>query len=214
MIESAITPGLTFDPEPHVYRLGGAVIPGLTDLLRPLVNFDYVPPATLEAARERGGVLHKCIELDHDGGLDEGTVDPVVRPYFDAWRAFRSDIGPFVVLGIETPIASRTYRYGCTPDLWGRLDGRPCVIEIKTTAADHPTHAVQTAGQAQALIENMTSALALCNGSGLKWHQIDRYSLRLMKTGRYRFTEHTDVGDLGVLLALRQVAAFRQRHNL
>jgi hypothetical protein len=56
-------------------------------------------------------------------------------------------------LSVEKPILSEQYQYGCTPDFYGRIDGRLNVMEIKTGSAIYDDTWEQVAGQRLALIE-------------------------------------------------------------
>lgn len=59
------------------------------------------------------------------------------------------------VYAVEEPVASATYAYAGTPDLYGRRRGRktPCVVDWKTTGALYPSHRAQLAAYRQAAKE-------------------------------------------------------------
>ena len=55
---------------------------------------------------------------------------------------------------METPIVSERYRFGGTPDIYGKVDGVYEVIDIKTGSGIYPEHYIQTASYKQLLIES------------------------------------------------------------
>ncbi|HOD97842.1 MAG TPA: hypothetical protein PLT63_03610 [Syntrophales bacterium] len=74
-------------------------------------------------SRDRGSMIHLATHYDDMGELDEETLDPVIRPYLEAWRKFRKESG-FVPEVIEVPMMSINYRYAGTPDRIGQLPGK------------------------------------------------------------------------------------------
>lgn len=59
------------------------------------------------------------------------------------------------VYAVEEPVASLTYGYAGTPDLYGRRIGRksPCVVDWKTPRNLYPSHRAQTAAYRRAVVE-------------------------------------------------------------
>lgn len=76
-----------FDPEKHEYWLGKKRLPGVSEILKTVglsKDFTNVDPFY----RQRGIIGHKCIELYLKGELDEGSIDPILIPFFDGFRRF------------------------------------------------------------------------------------------------------------------------------
>jgi len=92
---AAAPPALTFDPVPHIYRLDGIEIPGVTGSLQEcgLIDWSMVPRAILDAAAERGTRVHEACHYLDDGDLDRATLDPQYAGYVEAWERFQRDWG-------------------------------------------------------------------------------------------------------------------------
>lgn len=200
--------GLVYDDDAHTYTLDGRVIPSVTQILKQVVDFSMVAPDILERKCAIGSALHMAIALDHADDLDYDSLDASVLPYFEAWRKFVADMGSKLwIMASERPMASATYQYGVTPDIWGSVNGERAVIELKSTAAIHPSVALQTAAQAHAITEG-------------EWWPGDvdgpprRFALQLQPSGKYRLQEFTAKGDFGVFIALRSVWGWRASHKL
>lgn len=171
---------LTFDPENHIYKVNGEVWPSVTQVLKDMGFIDST--WFTEYARERGSLAHLIIKWHCLGILDEDTVDPVLRPYLDAWKLFVADTG-FVSKQIETPLYDPLRRFAGTPDNVGELYKIPSVIDYKTGAMSQVT-GIQLAGY------------ELLTGKRLK-----RYGLQLTDKGKYKLTEFKDRNDRQVFLA-------------
>lgn len=141
---------LTFDEATHTYRFGGQVVPGVTSILSPLTDFSRVPPHVLQAASDFGKAVHLACELDDLGELDEATLDPALAPYLQAWRKFSAEHA-VEWEQIEQPIYHATLRYAGTPDRFGNVNGRPAVVDIKSTAQLYPAVGPQLAAYGNVL---------------------------------------------------------------
>jgi len=200
--------GLVYDDIAHTYTLAGRVIPSVTQILKQVVDFSMVPPDILERKCAIGQALHMAIALDHADDLDYDSLDASVLPYFEAWRKFVADMGSKLwIMASERPMASATYQYGVTPDIWGSVNGERAVIELKSTAAIHPSVALQTAAQSHAITEG-------------RWWPGDvdgpprRFALQLRPNGTYKLHEFTQRDDFAQFLALLSTYRWKQRNNL
>jgi len=117
---------------------GGAIVtvrlPSVTTIvddagLRPL--YEGVPAGVLKRAGERGAVVHRCIELDLMGNLDDTSIDPELQGYIDSWRLWRQK-REIEVLLLEVPIVYPKKQFAGTPDLFCNLDGKWHLIDFKT----------------------------------------------------------------------------------
>lgn len=105
-----------FTEEGHIYILDGVILPSVTGILKAegFVDDRFFD----EYSRERGSIVHLATHYDDLGELDEGSLDPVIVPYVEAWRRFKRESG-FVVCQSEIPMANLTYRFAGKPDAVG-----------------------------------------------------------------------------------------------
>jgi hypothetical protein len=192
----------TFDAETHTYRVGGAIVPGVTGVLRPLYSWDMVNQEMLQIAAERGSAVHLATELDDRNDLDEESVFPEIRTYLDAWRKFRTETG-FVPTSIEERLYHDKYGYACTLDRIGVYRRREIVLEIKTVSQLHPATGVQLAAQREAWMHNRKPRSTP-----------ERFAVQLRKNGTYRFEPYEDPADWPTFLALLTTMNFRKKHKL
>ena len=102
--------GLEFDEVNHIFSINGQTLPSVTQVLR--ANhmtpefYAHIDPWYLE----RGKLVHLATEYDDKGTLDEDTVDDIVRPRLDAYRAFKGDFRERIT-GIEKRLWHPTLNY-------------------------------------------------------------------------------------------------------
>lgn len=199
---------LSFDANTHTYKLNGVPVPAVTRVLEPLYDFDPMI-GYLESARRRGVAVHLETER-HDraaANIISGVWDPegpssLVAPYLKAWQKFLSDTD-FEIHDIELQVWSARHRYAGTLDRIGVLNGRRCVIDIKTTAQIKPVMGVQLAAYQAALNESL-----------MKNTQYPyRFVCQLKPDGTYRLQEFREKSDFSVFLALLQIHNWRSHHN-
>jgi hypothetical protein len=116
----------TFDPESHVYRINGRIVPSVTQVLQ-----DLIPGwQASEWYLLRGRAAHACYALVARGATFEH--DPRLAGQVAACHKFFADLKP-VVHAIEAPVFSSTYLYAGTPDLICSIDCRRLVLDYKAT---------------------------------------------------------------------------------
>lgn len=96
---------LTYDDQGRAYW-DGERVPRTTEicaLLAPRWQAD-------EYYLRKGTLVHRIIEWDESGELDERTVDPELQGYLDAYRKFKSESG-WIYLNRETRFFHPKYRY-------------------------------------------------------------------------------------------------------
>lgn len=202
---TALTHGLVFDEARHAYTLDGAPVPGVTSVLKVCSAADYagVDPAVLELAAERGRAVHRLIELDGQGRLDEDSLDARLRPYLAQWRQFLAQSG-FRPLLQEAQVASRRYGYAGTLDLFGELNGGLALIDAKSVVRVMPTTGPQLAGYELALRECAPELLPADT-------KCPRFALQLAPGGRWRLEPFTSPRDARVFLAALTIHQFTAR---
>ncbi|WP_343792937.1 hypothetical protein [Dokdonella soli] len=178
------------------------IVPSVTQILGPLSAAEYrgVPADVMEAAAQLGTAVHKLIELDVRGELDEDSVTGALLPYLGMWREFRAQSG-FEPAASEWRVHSARYGYAGTLDLFGRLNDRWVLIDAKRTAKVPRIAGPQTAGYEIALRE---SAPIVSFEAGAA---IDRYALHLTPE-RWQLVPFRSPNDSRVFLSALTVHTF------
>lgn len=172
---------LTLDERNHKYMdEEGNIIPSVTEIISMISGDAYrnINPAVLEHAAEKGRLVHEwCEQFDY--GCEEDQVPSELEPYCRAYMDFCRDYRPE-----WTAIESMVYcnvtetgeGYAGTVDRIGKIDGKLCVVDIKTIASpttkDHIKVCCQTA--AYSMASNV-------------WGE--RYALYLKPDGKYRLLD-------------------------
>lgn len=132
---------LRLDEATHEYWLGKRKFDSVTHILQYLgLTNDYSNISSFYA--ERGTAVHKAVEYVDKGTLDDGKLDPIIRPYVAAYRRFLRESG-YVPLHWEVPLHHPVLGYAGTIDKVGRLNGRPGVLDIKTARSVDPAVELQ-----------------------------------------------------------------------
>ena len=95
-------------------------------------DLGHVDPFALEYGRMRGSYVDQACRCLDEGCLDIEALDPKIRPYVAAWGEFTIR-EPWRCTGIEAPVFNdwmRTFGYR---DRIGTFDGKPCVLDLKTS---------------------------------------------------------------------------------
>ena len=105
----------------HQYHRAGMRLMGFSESLE-CAGLVYTSFFTDEAA-ERGRVVHKICELFFKNDLDEKSIDPQLKGYFDAVLAFAEThcTGTGTYYAVEQMLSHPVYRYATTPDLIGKF---------------------------------------------------------------------------------------------
>lgn len=192
---------LTFDAIKHEYRVDGAVLPSVTQVLASCYDFSMVAPDVLERKRQIGVATHRAIQLSLADDLDESSIRPEWEGYFRAWQAFRREARITAFGAIEKPLYHPKLRYAGTPDVPLCLNGTWSVLDAKTADDTHPAWALQLAGYQELLNVNAAKGEP----------QIEkRFSLRLRENGTYRLDEFTDRRDFTTFLAALTVHRWKE----
>jgi len=179
---------LTFDPIPHEYRWQNAIVPSVTQIIRPIAtDFGFVAPDVLERARQKGDAVALMMELDCARQLDEESLTGPLVGYFKQWRDFLR-VTKFQVLHAELPLYSKLYGYAGKFDLFGVLESNEMVIDEKSGAVPK-TARPQTAAYAQLIKEE-----GICAKPRRRVLDLKEDSWKLSD-------EYRDPGDLKVFLS-------------
>jgi len=198
---STAAPGLngvfTFDAVAHIYRVGGVIIPGVTDCLQESGLKDT--RWGFHEAQLRGLHVHECCEyLDlHD--LDWRSVYPAYVGYVRSWERLEEETG-FEPELIEFQSYHPIYRFAGTMDRRGPmrklLKDRRAELDIKT-GEEEEWHKYQTAGY-QIL-------------GGRDWMDDRRGCAYLQKDGSMpKIRWHDDPADLRVFLSAATITHIKR----
>lgn len=191
---------LTFDEPSHVYRWNGEVVPSVTQILSPLINYSMVPPEALERARLLGQAVHRMTELHDLDDLDEDSLAPEMLPYLAGWKKFCTDVG-FVPDTIEKRMYHPLHGYCGTSDRTGAVRGRRAVLDIKKMMTLGPVIGPQLA--AYQATHNLEGAAI-----------VDRYALGLRPNGTYRLVPYTDPTDFAAFISLLTLRKWKDKHGI
>jgi hypothetical protein len=122
---------LCFEEATHTYRYDGRKVPSVTQVLGILSDFSAVDPQKLERARSFGVNLHRAIDLDNRGELDEEQLDAQLRPYLQQWHAFLNVTG-FVVTASEQRVYHPIFGYAGCADVVGVWQNTSWVLDVKS----------------------------------------------------------------------------------
>lgn len=200
---------LTFDEPKHEYRWNGAVVPHVTGVIAPFVNYSMVPRDTLELARQKGQHVHHMVELHAQGKLDEDALPDWMRPILAQWLKFVADTG-FIVLATERRVYHPQYQYAGTLDLRGIMRNHAKyrghgILDIKRSFMAGPITGLQTAAYAEADDLNP-------NPPG--WHErvAWRGALKLNENGPYRFEPFEKKSDFSEFLVCLTYARLQEKY--
>jgi hypothetical protein len=193
------SPNLTFDDATHEYRIDGAIVPSITQVIGASNLWDdtHWSPETAE----RGRYVHKAIELDIQGKLTLGLVKHIGRleGCIKSWRKFRAD-NPGKVVASELKLCDPVFRFAGRLDLIYRLcDDTFGIIDIKA-GAPQPWHALQAAAQMHLAVSGIFEQRP---AGGFR-----RMTLYLNETG-YKVSVHDDPNDWAVFQSALTLAHWR-----
>jgi len=184
--------------EDHKYFVNGREVPGVTTILKEMLNLDM--GMTDQFYRDRGTEIHKACELWIKG--ERGFVmDSRICPFLDGFKKFLRETG-FEVRYVEKKIHNPTYQYCGTLDLFGMMEvnhDKYALIDIK--------------GGVKAKYYRLQTALY---GQGLFAHEqydIERMCLHLDGKGGYFLDPHDDLYDLPAALSLVNAYHARRKYT-
>lgn len=195
-----------FDAATHTYTLAGAVLPSVTQILKPLYSFYRVPQEVLDAKAALGTAVHRACELldndDLDQETDEGKagLEPIAG-YLQGYVKFKAEMQP-IVLENERQLYHPGHLYAGTIDRRYSIKADLWDIDLKSTVAMSPIVGLQTAAYSEMFKANGARSRAR------------RGALQLFPDGKYKLHEFKDPSDFAVFLSLLNVLRFKERHSL
>ena len=140
--------------------------------------------------------MHQVIEWHLSKELDESTIDPVLMPYFEAWKRFEVE-SSYAPDSCETRLASDIYRFAGTIDHIGHPIGYFAIFDVKS-GAPSPATGIQLAGYE-----------ILLTARGAR-----RFALHLKDDGNYKLIEYKDRNDRNVFLSALALWNWKQNNNV
>lgn len=176
---------IQFDAEKHEYTVDGRRVPSVTEILNFLTASHYgaINPAILSAAAQRGTMVHETLEAIDYGAFD-GLVAYEIQGYVRAYLEFLRDYKP-EWYGIESMIYEPVGNYCGTVDRYGMIDGKECVVDLKTYTSPTKENYMSLMGQTCAYAYGLLANAKLTQSYRL----IKRYGLFLRKDGTYRLVD-------------------------
>lgn len=193
---------IAFDPDRHAYTVDGRPVPSVTQCLDWLVDWSAVSPELLAYKSALGTAVHEMVHLACRDELDEGDLDPVLRPYLDQWRRFVEESG-YTILQSEL----RVYHpsgYAGTLDL---VLGRVARTRLKRYVCD-----VKTAKAIPATVGPQTAAYGEAYKAGGGSYD-GRKVLRLWPDD-YKLDDLNNPADWSIFLSAKNLHHFRSQHGI
>ena len=161
-----------------------------------------IPADKLEIARQRGVAVHKMVELDAKGDLDEDALPEWLVYPLNQWRKFCDDTS-FKVLESECRVYHPSYRYAGALDLFGTMSGEAVFLDIKRSFLAGRTIGYQLSAYQEAYCaQNRTGRTA------------KRYALRLTESGPYRLEPFADKSDIQSFLTCLNWWRLKEKHDI
>lgn len=190
------------DEATHTYTLDGKTYPSVTDICSMLRQSESVPLAVLEYAARRGTAVHELCELlDYGCETDGIPCEPELVGYVLAYMRFLRDYKPEWEL-IEYSMCSPALGYAGTLDRFGRIDGRPVLLDIKTTASPDRVTRVSWACQ-------LAGYSFLLDKDGIRC-----VDLQLRKDGTYRLIDARETEEKNKFDSRKLFADLVQIHEI
>ncbi len=210
--------GLTFDPAGHVYTLDGVQVPSVTGILKAcgLIDFSRIPSHILDAARERGTVVHAAVHALNDRDLDISrfVADfPEYAGYLKAWQSFLTQRN-FVPVLNEHRVASCRYQLAGTIDCLGWLDGAAVLLDFATGRPHDVAKNLQTSAyQALAAEWARDGDIELQRFLGQSNGALRRFAVSLRRDGSFRLEGYADHSDFRKFRTLREAQQIVDEHR-
>lgn len=189
---------LAFEESTHSYTFEGRPVPSVTQVLSFLDDFEKVPPATLEAARQFGTHVHLAAALLVQGELDWDSLDDGLHGPMTGLEHFLKYSGA-VVTQAEQKVYHPKLRYAGTLDAIVHWRNGLAVVDWKTGSTPPRSVGPQTAAYC--------AALEAATGQRIK----RRYCVQLLD-GDYRVKKLDDPRDWAIFQSCLNV--YRYKHGV
>lgn len=181
-----------FRPD-HTYATpGGAVLPGITSRLK-AAGLLYEFEGNDFADMTKGARIHEALHFDCEGDLDESSLNECDRPYVEAARKARRELG-LEIIRAEYPVGNETLGYATKIDLYCRWNGRLTVANWKTGQKVYRCYAIQSALEALIFTPE----------------PVQRLGIHLQEDGDFKPVHYADRNDFTIAKAALSIAAWKK----
>lgn len=192
--------------EDHTYWLGKQRFPSVSEIIKPVCNFDGVPVEILERKSAIGKATHLLAEWhDRKEKIDTKSIDDAVAPYFVAWKKFCKEMKPRWTK-IEVRQHHPLHGYAGTLDRLGVLTAlgpEQWMIDIKTVATVSPATGLQTAAYVGLETPSAFGALGMQRGA-----------VQLKNDGGYRLVRFNDLADWPTFMGLLSLHKWKVKNGI
>jgi hypothetical protein len=129
------TKGLYFDQQKHEYFVDQTRLPSVSEIIsstKEKTDYSMVPEHVLKRAAEIGHEVHRVVELHIKDGGPLKTEHSGAAKYMPAVRAFFR-CGVLEPVHSEMKLYHPEYMYAGTVDVVGLVNGKPAIVDFKTT---------------------------------------------------------------------------------
>ena len=176
---------LKFDPVEHVYTVGSDQVPSVTTILKAsdlYGEYGAIPEHILKRAGEIGTEVHRVIESYLVDGEPLTTDDPSVERYLVGFRSF-AELDLLTTSATECRLWHPEMWYAGTVDWVGLINGRPSIVDWKTTnKLNEAAITLQLAAYEELVVRNMLGERVT----------FDKYALHLTKKGTFTLHKFND----------------------
>ena len=120
---------IEFNTEKHEYKVGGIVVPSVTQMLE---SAGFIDTRFFnESSATRGTYVHQSCEWLDNGELDEESLDPKLKGYIEGYKSFLEDTGAKVIAN-ELRVYNKDLNYAGTLDKIIEMNGKRYLVDLKT----------------------------------------------------------------------------------
>jgi hypothetical protein len=187
------SPRIELNEDTHEYRVDGVLKRSVTQTL---TDVGIIDSRWFDGqSRIRGDYVHRATALHDLKKLKLESLDPTIRPYFDAYVKFRQESG-FKPALIEEKLFWKEMDICGTLDRTGALNGRQGILDIKTGHC--PLWVRYQLAAYQAAYKSMTGIFLPA-----------RWALELRANETYGLYEFNDFRDVDKFRACVEVSRMR-----
>jgi hypothetical protein len=138
-----------FDAEKHEYRIGGRIVPSVTQVIQGVFGSS---PWWSDFHAEVGTALHlACAYINQGMELEQDSVDDAIAGRLAGYRKFLNDIKPKIIIS-ERQLYSAKKQFAGTIDILFQDGIKYVLADIKSSY--HPTARIQLGGYNVLLAEH------------------------------------------------------------